>query len=61
MALWSWSGGAPFIGRRSVWRSGGGLGSADLSAGVAFGALEGSAEGLDLCEDVELSLGRILA
>ena len=31
---------APFIGRRSVWRSGGGLGSADLSAGVAFGALE---------------------
>ena len=32
--------GAPFIGRRSVWRSGGGLGSADLSAGVAFGALE---------------------
>ena len=32
--------GPPFIGRRSVWRSGGGLGSADLSAGVAFGALE---------------------
>ena len=32
--------GAPFIGRRSVWRSGGGLESAGLSAGVAFGALE---------------------
>ena len=32
-----------------------------LSAGVAFGALEDSSEGLDLCEDVELSLGRILA
>ena len=32
-----------------------------LSAGVAFGALEESSEGLDLCEDVELSLGRILA
>ena len=32
--------GVPFIGRRSVWRSGGGLGSADLSAGVTFGALE---------------------
>ena len=32
--------GPPFIGRRSVWRSGGGLGSADLSAGVAFGVLE---------------------
>ena len=32
-----------------------------LSAGVAFGAPEGSAEGLDLCEDVELSLGKILA
>ena len=34
---------------------------ARLSAGVVFGALEGSSEGLDLCEDVELSLGRILA
>ena len=34
----SW--GAPFIGRRSVWRSGGGLGELRLSAGVAFGALE---------------------
>ena len=32
--------GLPFIGRRSVWRSGGGLESAGLSAGVAFGALE---------------------
>ena len=32
--------GPPFIGRRSVWRSGGGLGSADLSAGVVFGAPE---------------------
>ena len=31
------------------------------SAGVAFGALEGSSEGLALCEDVKLSLGRILA
>ena len=37
------------------------VGRLRLSAGVAFGALEGSAEGLDLCEDVELSLGRILA
>ena len=32
--------GPPFIGRRSVWRSGGGLGGLRLSAGVAFGALE---------------------
>ena len=37
------------------------VGGLRLSAGVAFAALEGSAEGLDLCEDVELSLGRILA
>ena len=37
------------------------VGGLRLSAGVAFGALEGSSEGLDLCEDVELSLGRILA
>ena len=37
------------------------VGGLRLSAGVAFGAPEGSAEGLDLCEDVELSLGRILA
>ena len=55
----SW--GAPFIGRRSVWRSGGGLGGAHVSTGVAFGALEDSSEGLDLCEDEELSLGKILA
>ena len=34
---------------------------AHLSAGVAFGALEDSSECLDLCEDVELSLGSILA
>ena len=53
--------GPPFIGRRSVWRSGGGLGGAHVSAGVAFGALEDSSEGLDLCEDEELSLGRVLA
>ena len=37
------------------------VGGLRLSAGVAFGAPEGSAEGLDLCEDVELSLGKILA
>ena len=37
------------------------VGGRRLSAGVAFGALEGSSEGLDLCEDVELSLGKILA
>ena len=37
------------------------VGGLRLSAGVAFGALEGSSEGLDLCEDVELSLGKILA
>ena len=37
------------------------VGGLRLSAGVAFGALEDSSEGLDLCEDVELSLGRILA
>ena len=33
----------------------------NLSAGVAFGALEGSSKGLDLCEDMELNLGKILA
>ena len=37
------------------------VGGLRLSAGVAFGALELSFEGLELCEDVELSLGRILA
>ena len=37
------------------------VGGLRLSAGVAFGALEDSSEGLDLCEDEELSLGRILA
>ena len=37
------------------------VGEVRLSAGVAFGALELSSEGLDHCEDVELSLGRILA
>ena len=37
------------------------VGGLRLSAGVAFGALEGSPKGLDLCEDVELGLGRILA
>ena len=29
-----------FIGRRNVWRSGGGLGGADLSAGITCGDLE---------------------
>ena len=42
-------------------RVGGNCWGLGLSAGVAFGALEVSAEGLDLCEDVELSLGSILA
>ena len=34
--------GAPFIGRRSSWRSGGGLGGPDLSAGVVFGVRAGT-------------------
>ena len=37
------------------------VGGLSLLAGEAFGALEDSAEGLDVCGDVELSLGRILA
>ena len=37
------------------------VGGLRLWPGVAFGALEGSSEGLDLCEDEELSLGKILA
>ena len=49
--------------RAEVFRAGvgGSPGGLRLSAGVAFGALEGSPKGLDLCEDVELSLGKILA
>ena len=34
------AGGCPFVGRRSVWRSGGDLAGAHLSAGVVFGAPE---------------------
>ena len=34
---------------------------APFSGKHSVGALEGSSEGLDLCEDMELSLGRILA